>query len=121
MIEFLPQPTGDVVGIRVGGKLSRLDYRDVLAPRIESLLARFDTLRVLVFMDESFEGWSVAAAWGNTIFDLKHRQDFDKIAIVGAPRWEAWCVKIPATLLMKGDLRTFRRDQLDDAWEWLRA
>jgi hypothetical protein len=121
VIEFLPESTGNVLGIRFSGKLSRLGYRDVLAPRIESVLERFERLRVLVVMDESFEGWTLAAAWANTTFDLKHRRDFDKIAMVGAPRWEEWCVKAPAALLMTGELRTFGRDHLDDAWDWLRA
>ena len=29
--------------------------------------------------------------------------------------------KTPATLLMNGKLATFRRDQLDHVWDWLRA
>ena len=121
MIEFLPDSTDNIVGIRFTGKLSRHSYRDVLAPRIDSLLERHATLRVLILIDESFEGWSLPAAWANTMFDLKHRRDFDKIAMVGAPKWEEWCVKTPATLLMRGQLQTFPRDQLELAWGWLRA
>ena len=61
------------------------------------------------------------AAWANTIFDLKHRRDFEKIAMIGAPKWEERCVKTAATLLMHGKMRTFRPDQLNQAWHWLRA
>jgi len=121
VIEFLAETTGNVVGIRFSGKLCRGSYRDVLAPRIESLLERNASLRVLILIDESFEGWSVPAAWANTVFDVKHRRDFDKIAMVGAPKWEEWCMKAPATLLMRGELRTFPRGQLNHAWEWLHS
>jgi hypothetical protein len=121
VIEFLPDTTGNVVGISFRGKLYRGSYRDVLAPRIESLLERFASLRVLILIDESFRGWSVPAAWANTVFDVKHRRDFDKIAMVGAPTWEEWCVKAPATLLLRGELRTFPRSQLNQAWEWLHS
>jgi len=121
VIEFLSQSTGNVLAIRVSGKLSRLDYRGALAPRIEALLTRFPTLRVLFLLDETFRGWSLAGAWANTVFDFRHRRDFDKIAMVGAPRWEEWCVRKPASLLIDGELRTFRRDQLDRAWEWLQT
>jgi hypothetical protein len=72
-------------------------------------------------MDETFEGWSLRAAWANTVFDVKHRRDFEKIAIVGAPKWEDWCIKTAAKWLMTGELRTFRLDELTQAWEWLRA
>ncbi|WP_197520731.1 STAS/SEC14 domain-containing protein, partial [Mycobacterium sp. E2238] len=61
------------------------------------------------------------AAWVNTVFDAKHRKDFDKVAVVGAPRWERWCVNVAAAWLMGGELRTFDRDRLDAAWEWVRA
>jgi hypothetical protein len=37
-------------------------------------------------MDETFEVWSLRAAWANTVFDVKHRRGFEKIAIV-AQRW----------------------------------
>jgi hypothetical protein len=52
---------------------------------------------------------------------VKHRRDFEKIAIVGAPKWEDRCIKTAAKWLMTGELRTFRRDQLTQAREWLHA
>lgn len=115
----MPESTGNALGIRVTGKLSRADYRDVLAPRIRLLLGQFRTLRVLFLMDEAFAGWSLAAAWANTIFDLKHRRDFEKIAMVGGPKWEEWCVKTTATLLMTGEMQTFDLDRHAQAWQWL--
>jgi hypothetical protein len=121
MIDFLPESTENILGVRFTGKLTPHDYREALAPRIESLLERFQTLSVLVLIDEKFDGWTLPAAWANTTFDLKHRRDFDKIAMVGAPKWEEWCVRAPATLLMRGRIGTFRRDQLDRAWDWIRA
>lgn len=121
MIEFLPESTENILGVRFSAKLHPRDYRDVLAPRIDSLLERFTTLRVLILMDGHFEGWTLPAAWTNTTFDLKHRRDFDKIAMVGAPKWEEWCVRVPAAVVMNGKLRTYSRDRLNDAWDWIRA
>lgn len=120
MIDFLAESCDNIVGIRFSGKLSPSDYRDVLGPRVEATLQRFTTLKVLILMDESFEGWTFPAAWANTIFDFKHRGDFDKIAMVGAPRWEEWCVQKPASWLIRGELRTYPRDRRTDAWRWLR-
>ncbi|WP_116376596.1 STAS/SEC14 domain-containing protein [Mycobacterium sp. MFM001] len=121
MIEVMNESSGNVLGIRGSGKLSRADYRDVLAPRVRLLLRQFRKLRVLLLMDEAFEGWSLGAAWANTVFDVKHRRNFEKIAIVGAPKWEEWCAKTAATVLIRGDLQTFDKDQLIPAWEWLRV
>lgn len=121
VIEIMNESTGNILGIRASGKLSGASYRDVLAPRIQSLLGQFPTLRVLFLMDEAFDGWSLGAAWANTIFDVKHRRDFEKIAMVGAPKWEEWCVKTAARPLIKGEIQTFRLDELTQAWQWLRA
>lgn len=49
------------------------------------------------------------------------RKDFDKVAVVGAPRWEQWCVNAAAAVVMSGGLRTFDRERLDAAWQWVRA
>ncbi|MDA4106513.1 STAS/SEC14 domain-containing protein [Mycolicibacterium holsaticum] len=119
MIEFEATSTAEVLVIRARGKLTRRDYRDVLAPHVRSLLDQSGTLKVMFVMDDTFEGWTLAAAWENTLFDLKHRRDFEKVAMVGAPRWEEWCVNVAAALLMKGQLATYRHDQLPEAWKWL--
>lgn len=119
MIEVMGESRGNVLGLRATGKLSAADYRDVIAPRIQSLLERFRRLNVLFLMDETFDGWSLGAAWANTVFDVRHRRHFEKVAMVGAPRWEEWCVRTAATALMNGEMRTFQREQLTEAWEWL--
>jgi hypothetical protein len=121
VIEVMGEGTGNLLGFRVTGKLSQADYRDVLVPCIESLLDRFPTLKVLVLLDQNFEGWTPRAAFANTIFDVKHRRDFEKVAMVGAPKREEWCVKTVARLLITGELRSFRSHQLAQAWNWLRA
>ena len=120
MIELMKESSGRILGVRASGRLTETDYKHVLIPRLESLFDQFGRLRVLFFMDENFEGWTLDAAWANTILDLRHRADFEKVAIAGAPVWEEWCVKL-VSLLMKGELRIFQRAQLPEAWEWLRA
>lgn len=120
MIEILDDSDGNVLGVRATGKLTRGDYREVLAPRIRSLLESHRIVRVLFLIDEGFQGWTMAAAGANTVLDITHRHDFDKVAMVGAPRWEQWCAKAPAAVLMKGQHRTFGRGDLDRAWMWLR-
>ena len=39
-----------------------------------TLLDRFDRLKVLFLLDEPFGGWSLHAAWVNTVFDVKYRR-----------------------------------------------
>lgn len=120
MIEVMAESEGNVLALRATGQLTVGDYRDVLEPAVRTLLERSRTLKVLFLLDEPFRGWGPRAAWANTVFDVKHRNDFDKVAVVGAPRWERWCVNVAASLLMAGELRTYDRDRLDAAWRWVR-
>lgn len=39
---------------------------------------------------------------------MRHRRDFDKVAIVGAPTWERWCATL-ANLLITGEIKAFTR------------
>jgi SpoIIAA-like len=71
-------------------------------------------------MDEGFPGWELSAAREAAAFGIKHRADFEKIAVVGGPHWVAWCIKFIACLIA-GDIRTFSGDRLQDAWVWVKA
>ena len=119
MIEFMPESKDNIVGVRASGTLTGDDYKNVLVPRLEALLARYSKLRVLFYMDRDFRGWDLQSAWDNTLLDARHRNDFEKVAMVGAPKWEEWCVKI-AGVMVRGTMRTFPADELTRAWEWLR-
>jgi hypothetical protein len=120
MLELMSESEGDVIAVRARRVLTKDDQQDFLIPHLESALTAVDRVRVLFLMDESFRGWDARAAWLNTRFDLRHRRHFDRVAIVGAPTWEKWCVK-PASLLIAGKLKTFTRDELSTAWTWLRG
>ena len=119
MIEFMPESTGNVVGITATGTLTGADYEKVLIPRLEKLFADYTRLRILLYMDERFAGWDLSAAWDDAAFGLKHRANFEKIAVVGGPHWVAWCIQFTA-FLIAGQIRTFPADRLQDAWEWVK-
>lgn len=122
MMEIMEQSEGRIIGIRASGKLMVDDYERVLAPRLEAMAREFGTgLRALFYMDSNFKGWELSAAWANTKLDVRHRGDLEKVAIVGAPAWEEWCVKLAAGALMKGELRTFDAEELQVAWEWVKS
>ncbi len=120
MIELIDGNEGNILAVRARGKLTEDDYADVLTPSVESVLERAGTVRAMFCMDDTFTGWSMRAAWANTCLVFRHRTDFDKIAMIGAPAWEEWCVKL-ANLVVRGKIKTFRREEMHDAWQWLRA
>ena len=85
MIEIMAESSGNIIGIKAIGTLTDADYQEMLIPNLEGLFAQYRKLRMLFYMGEEFAGWTVSAAWDDMNFGLKHRADFEKIAVVGGP------------------------------------
>lgn len=118
MIEFLNESSGNTIGIRATGKLTKADYETVLIPRLTKLFKEHGKLNLVFLMDEGFEGWDLEAAWDDASYGLMHQADFGKLAVVGGPAWVAWSVKLSA-ILMKGEIRVFDAGHGDEAWQWV--
>jgi len=119
MLEILDQTHGDVVGVKVAGKLTDDDYQKVLIPKIEDILEREGSVRILMLFD-GFSGWEARAAWDDAVFGLKHRKDFTRLALVGAPDYVEWGMRLFAPL-MPGQTKSFASDQAAEAWAWIKA
>ncbi len=119
MMEFLDESAGKVIGVRATGTLTSSDYKEVFIPRLEKLFAEFGKLRILFYMNDGFVGWDLSVAWDDAALGLKHRAEFERIAVVGGPRWVGWCMRWTA-FLIAGQIRTYSAGRLQDAWEWLK-
>jgi chromosome condensin MukBEF MukE localization factor len=97
-------PERRLVRIDVSGTLDDADYQRMV-PELERLLEERSQLRLLVMLHD-FSGWKPQALIEELRFDLRHRKDFDRIAIVGETAWEKWATAIAAPLF-GGDMRFF--------------
>ena len=120
MIEILPESSGKLLGVRATDRLTDKDYLEVLIPGLEAVIKKYGKIRLLCFMDEGFDGFTPAAFWDDAKFFLPHKDDFEKMAIVGGRKWIDVMVKLFAHL-MKGEVKTYSSEQLQEAWEWIRA
>ena len=120
MIEVMSESQGNVIGVRVSGKITTREYEATIIPRIEAVLKEYGKARFMYVLDEGFQGAEVGAVWDDTKLGLKHRHDFDKLALVGGGRWMEWLTKLCARLI-SGETRTFTLEQLPEAWAWLKA
>lgn len=120
MITIMPESCGNVVGVRAAGKLTDKDYTEVLIPTLNALFQNYGKLNLLFYMDDTFQGWNLEAAWDDAFFGLQHRADFAKLAVVGGPAWVDWCIKLGGFLL-KGEVRTLSAEDLECAWAWVKS
>lgn len=119
MYEVLDGSEGNVIGVRVTGKLKKEDY-ERLEPWLEKEVERHGKLRALVLMDD-FEGWdSLSAAWEDLKIDVRYNKYVDRVAMVGDATWQKWVTKL-SDPLAHAELKYFEKSQLDEAWAWVRA
>lgn len=119
MIEIMKRSEGPIIGVHVTGMLHEADYRTFL-PALEERFREHGKLRVLFYADQGFEGWDMRAAWDDMSLGLQHASDFERLAVVGAPDWVNWCMKLSG-FLMKGETKVFDRDALEEAWDWIKG
>jgi len=103
-------------GIRVGSTLTREDYKEIV-PEIEQKIKQFGSIKLLMQID-GFKSIEPAALWEELKFDIKHRNDFEQIAIVGDENWGKWSAKF-GEIFFDAHIKYFQPDQVTEAWEWL--
>ena len=101
----LEQHADRLLVLRVGGELKKSELDTVQSEFVEKI-ARAGTVKLLVFL-ENFTGWERGEQWGDTDFFFSHRNDFEKIAVVGNLRWEAQVLAFTGAGLRKGPVKFF--------------
>jgi hypothetical protein len=121
MLERLPESKGNVVGFLIRGKLNDGDYRTGLIPPLEEAVRNHTKIRIL-FRMEDFEGWTAHGAWDDFINWPKFVA-IEKMAIVIDENWHefmTWLFRAAAKITHI-DMKFFKKEQVADAWDWLRA
>ena len=109
-----PQGDRPYAVMRVQGKLTEQDYEATM-PQLEEAIRRAGKLRLLITLSD-FHGWTPSALMDDLKFDMRHRKDFDRMAIVGEKTWQKLGTKISAPFF-GGEVRWF--DQEEPARDWL--
>jgi len=120
MIKVLPETGGNILVLKVGSKLTDCDYKEVLIPRLESIIGKWGQARLLLDMGDEFHGWEAEAFWDDAHFGLTHRNDFEKMGVIGGPKWVEWALKIGA-LPMSGEIRSFSSNEREAALDWIKS
>jgi hypothetical protein len=120
MLEVLPESKGNILVLRAVSRLTDKDYKEVLIPRLESIFKQHGKARLLLDMGEDFQGWDAEALWDDARFGLAHRNDFEKMGVIGGPKWVEWGLKIGA-LIMSGEIRCFSSSERGEALRWIES
>lgn len=104
------------LSLKAVGKLTHADYEKI-TPMLDGALGSVQSPVVYALFDiRELEGWELEAAWDDFKFGMKHRNDFQKIALVGHDAWEGKFSEI-AGWFMAGEIKFFQ--DKGKALEWL--
>lgn len=118
MIETLSGTGGNILGIQLSGTLTDEDYQ-AFTPKIEDIIQKEGTIRLLCVL-EDFHGWTAKAAWDDLKLDIKHHAAYERLAIVGVTKFEKFLAWISKPFV-KGEVKFFPQEQVDEAWAWIRS
>ncbi|QDE29998.1 STAS/SEC14 domain-containing protein [Shewanella polaris] len=105
------------VTLKAVGTLTHEDYL-VITPMLEGALNQIAQPKVSLFFDATeLDGWDLHAAWDDLKLGLKHKSEFERVAIWGRKNWLDWSAKI-GSWFISGEIKYFE-DQ-DEALKWLR-
>jgi hypothetical protein len=114
LIEDLP-PT--VLGVEASGKVTHDDYRNILIPNAEAMLAK-GPIRMLYVIGDDFTGFELEALWDDAAFGIKHWHDFSQIAVVTDHAWLRAAVTMFKPFF-RHEVRLFRLSDLAAAKAWV--
>ena len=60
------------------------------------------------------------SSWDEFKFQLKHRKDLKRVAVVGDARWEKWASMV-SRIFTGADVRYFDQDQAEEASTWIES
>lgn len=114
IIEGLPE---GALGVDASGRVTHEDYRDVLAPQVETLLTK-GPVDLIYAIGDDFVGFDLDAIWDDASFGVRHWRDFRRIAVVADQQWIHAAVRMFAPFF-PAEVRLFRRSELSSAKEWI--
>ncbi|WKN32184.1 STAS/SEC14 domain-containing protein [Porifericola rhodea] len=116
MLEVLDFTHDNIIATKVSGEVKGKDYEKV-QPYVDDIAEKGQKIR-WYFELQNKEGWNADAIVEDIKVDLKHANDYEKVAIVGAKDWEESLAKAfePFT---KAEVQYYELAEKEKAKEWI--
>ena len=106
--------------IRAGGRLEDEDYNRFV-PQFERIAEReAGTVPMVIELAPDFSGWDLEGLWRDLKFDVRHKDCFGRIAIIGDSKWEEWGTEMSSSLF-RAEMKFFQPSQRSHAESWVRT
>ena len=109
---------GNVLGIRLQGRLQEQDYSEIL-PEMARIIDQHGKLRLLLEL-KGIQGIEPSALWESLKFDAGQFANYERLAIVGEEEWERVMPALSRPFV-QGEVKYFPPAELREAWAWLKG
>jgi SpoIIAA-like len=116
MIELIDGLPRHIVGIRVTGRVTKDECREVLAPAIAKSLRWRESIRLYYELGSRFPG----SGWDDLELGVEQAARCERIAIVTDIAWVRLTVKA-IRFLIPGEIRVFDTTETEEAQAWITA
>jgi hypothetical protein len=122
VIERLNESQGRAFGFRVTGRVAAEEVEAFL-PQVELAIAQRGTRRIGILAELSgMRGAEWRARWSEIRFLANYAEHIERVAIVGASKWEDMKAEILAsTVLAQAETRYYAAAEIQHAWHWLKT
>ncbi|WP_320007447.1 STAS/SEC14 domain-containing protein [Maridesulfovibrio sp.] len=118
MITIMKESSGAMLAVTASETVTGEDYTEIWIPALQKVISEHGKCKALLYMDENFKDWDLKAMWEDAKFGMAHRNDFEKLAVVGGPSWSEWGTRV-AGILSSGEVKTYSADKLQEALKWV--
>lgn len=118
MIQILPSIPKNIAAFRATGKVTKEDYQQVMAPRVNELVNTYGELNFFFVIDTELKDFTLGAWFQDALLGLSHLASWKRAAIIidnpAAIRFtDAFSILAP------GEFRGFSKDRYSEALEWI--
>jgi hypothetical protein len=122
MIERLKESGDRAFGFRVTGRVTAEEV-EAFMPQIEFTLRERGRRPIGILADLSaMQGAEWKARWEEIRFLAKYAEDIERVAVVGAGKWEDIKAEVLAgTVLVQAETRYYPTSEIQHAWHWVKT
>lgn len=122
MIERLKESGDKAFGFKVSGHVTADEVKSFL-PQLERAIADRGKRTIGILADVSdMEGTDWDARWEEIKFLSKYAEHIERVAVVGAHKWEQLKAEIlSGTVLVQAETRYYHGPEVLHAWHWVKT
>jgi len=117
MLEHIQPTSQNLIAVKAIGKIEDADYKTVLTPAVDKIVAEQGKARLVLEIGPEFEGFTAHAALDDAALGLEHWCDFEKIALVTDHAWIKGTVRAFAPF-MPAQVKFFDLTRRAEALAW---